>query len=139
MNKPVTFEDFAGLPDITVVDAGSVETALWPAFEPEEILEGDPAHRGKVLFRDPSGRFSVGTWVCPPSKFTVDYEGIETGHVIRGRARLTNRDTGHTVEIKAGDQFIMPFQAKITWEVLEEFQKLYVMYEDEYDPSHRFY
>ncbi len=95
-------------------------------------------HGGKVLFRDPKKRYSVGVWQCEPAKFIEPYPGTESGHVLAGRATLTNEATGESVELKAGDHFFIEFGQTITWEVHETFRKVYAMYEDEFDEE-RFY
>lgn len=108
------------------------DLALWPAFPDEIIIDGVPAHRGEVLYRDPSKRYSIGIWACPPCKFKMEYEGTESGHVLRGKARLTNEKTGKSITISEGDRFVIPFGESIIWEVLESFQKHYHMYEEKW-------
>ncbi len=105
----------------------------WPDFPPEDTISGAVDHRGKVLFRDPKKRYSVGVYQCGPSKFIADYPGTESGHVLAGRATLTNNATGESITIKAGDHFFIEFGQEITWEVHETVRKVYAMYEDEYD------
>ena len=110
----------------------------WPDFPPEDTISGAVDHRGKVLFRDPKKRYSVGVWQCEPAKFIEPYPGTESGHVLAGRATLTNAATGESITLKAGDHFFIEFGQTITWEVHETFRKVYAMYEDEYDEE-RFY
>lgn len=110
----------------------------WPAFPAEIVLGGDPAHKGIVLYRDPTKRYTIGVWTCPPCKFRMPYAGTESGHVLRGKAKLTNERTGTSITISAGDKFMIPFGDSIIWEVLEDFQKHYHMYEAEFDPE-RYY
>ena len=119
-------------------DAQSVELQPWPEFPPEDIQSGNPAHKGNVLYRDPTGRYSVGVWECPPAKFKVAYAGTETGQVLQGRATITDLSTDSAVHLKAGDRFIVPFGSTVIWEVQETFKKVYCMYEAEWDEE-RFY
>lgn len=112
--------------------AEASDLEAWPRFPDEIILDGDPAHRGTVLYRDPSKLYSIGIWSCPPCKFRMDYAGTESGHVLRGKARLTNEKTGASITIAAGDRFLIPFGESILWEVLEPFQKHYHMFESEW-------
>ena len=126
-----TLTVFSGTGDDPVLDP-------WPEFPPEDTISGAVDHRGKVLFRDPKKRYSVGVWQCEPAKFIEPYPGTESGHVLAGRATLTNEATGESITLKAGDHFFIEFGQTITWEVHETFRKVYAMYEDEYDEE-RFY
>lgn len=126
-----TLTVFSGTGDDPVLDP-------WPDFPPEDTISGAVDHRGKVLFRDPKKRYSVGVWQCEPAKFIEPYPGTESGHVLAGRATLTNEATGESITLKAGDHFFIEFGQTITWEVHETFRKVYAMYEDEYDEE-RFY
>ncbi len=125
---------------VTRYDVGPAEPALepWPAFAPEDILEGDPAHKGAVLYRDPTRLFSLGIWECPPCKFQVAYVGTESGHVVKGSATLTDTKTGLSQTVKAGDRFLVPFGSAVVWQVHETFRKVYTMYESEWIDE-RFY
>ena len=118
--------------EMKIFDPETIPLEAWPAFDDEEILEGNPAHKGIVLFRDPSKRFSIGIWECPPSKFEIEYEGCETVHVLEGSADITMVSTGTTKTIKAGDRYIMPFGARVVWHVKEHMKKVYCMYENEW-------
>ena len=91
-----TLTVFSGTGDDPVLDP-------WPEFPPEDTISGAVDHRGKVLFRDPKKRYSVGVWQCEPAKFIEPYPGTESGHVLAGRATLTNEATGESITLKAGD------------------------------------
>jgi len=123
-----------------VADANQpADLVPWPPFPPEGVISGNPnGHKGKLLFRSPDGRFSVGIWECPPAKFVEPYPGSEFGHVLKGRARLKDIETGQIQDLKAGDHFFIEFNRTIEWEVLETFRKVYTMYEAEW-AEERFY
>lgn len=111
----------------------------WPAFAPACVLGGNPnGHRGKVLFRSPDGRYSIGIWECDAAKLVNAYPGTESGHVLKGRARLRDVETGEVQNLKTGDNFFLAFGRTIEWEILETFRKVYTMYETEWDGD-RFY
>ncbi len=116
-------------PTLTVFSgaAGDLDLDPWPT------ASGAIDQFGKVLFRDPLKRYSVGVYQCGPSKFIAHYPGTESGHVLAGRATLTNNATGESITIKAGDHFFIEFGQEITWEIHETVRKVYAMYEDEYD------
>jgi len=111
----------------------------WPPFPKEDVFNGNPnGHTGIVLFRDLSRRYSIGVWECPPAKFREPYPGTEFGHVLKGRAILTDEKTGESQTIEAGDHFFVAFGSSIIWEVHETFCKVYTMYEEEWDEE-RYY
>jgi uncharacterized cupin superfamily protein len=115
----------------------AVET--WPAWEPEDVLEGDPVHRGAVLYRDPTKRLSYGIWECDPGKFRLEYGPMtEMIHVLQGRATVTNLDTGHATHLEPGSRMVVPVGTVVTWHVHEPFRKVYAAYEEEWD-EHRYY
>jgi uncharacterized cupin superfamily protein len=90
------------------------------------------------MYRDPSRRFSVGVWECPPGKFIDRAAGAEFSHVLKGKATLSHEGTGEAKTIQAGDCFFCEFGETIIWEVHETFKKFYVVYEDEWNEK-RFY
>ena len=59
-----------GLPDevpatlnVLSGDADLPPLVQWPPFPEEDIISGNPnGHRGALLYRDPTGRYSVGVW-----------------------------------------------------------------------------
>jgi len=111
----------------------------WPPFPSDDILGGNPnGHRGSVLYREPSRRYSVGLWECPPAKFREAAPYAEFSHVLKGCATITDEKTGQSKTVRAGDTFFIAFKATVIWEIHETFCKLYAVYEDEWDEE-RFY
>ena len=119
----------AAKPTLTVFSGSAGD----PDLDPWPTASGAIDQFGKVLFRDPKKRLSVGVYQCGPSKFIAHYPGTESGHVLAGRATLTNNATGESITIKAGDHFFIEFGQEITWEVHETVRKVYAMYEHEFD------
>lgn len=115
-------------PTLTVFSGGAGD----PDLDPWPTTSGAVNQCGKVLFRDPKKRYSVGVWQCEPSKFIASYAGTESAHVLNGRATLTNEATGESISLKAGDHFFVEFAQDITWEVHETVRKVYAIYEHEY-------
>lgn len=126
---------------ITVLKSedGFPAVAPYPAFDAKDVLAGTPnAHEGKVLYRDPLKRFSVGAWQCPPGKFVDRAAGSEFSSVLQGSATLSNERTGESKLVKKGDYFFCAHGETIIWEVHETFRKFYVVYEDDWNDK-RFY
>ena len=113
--------------------------APYPPFAEEDVLAGNPnGHVGKVLYRDPLRRFSIGVWECPPGKFIDRATGTELSHVLKGSATLSHEGTGESKRIEPGDHFYCVYGETIIWEVHETFKKIYVVYEHDWDDK-RFY
>jgi hypothetical protein len=113
--------------------------APYPPFAEADVLAGNPnGHLGKVLYRDPSRRFSIGIWECPPGKFIDRATGTELSHVLQGSATLSHEGTGEAKRIEAGDHFYCVYGETIIWEVHETFKKVYVVYEHDWNDE-RFY
>jgi uncharacterized protein len=125
--------------DIFSFDGESVDVEQWPAFEEKEIISGNPAHRGRVLYRDPEKRVSYGIWECPPGVIDVDYGPMaEHNQCVKGRATVTNIDTGTKIEMTPGVRAVFPVGSHVRWEIHEEFRKVYTAYEAEWDEE-RYY
>jgi uncharacterized cupin superfamily protein len=126
---------------ITVLRASesNIPLAPYPPFADEDVLAGRPNdHQGVVLYRDPSRRFSIGIWKCPPGKFVDRATGTELSYVVAGSATLSHEGTGEAKKVSAGDHFYCAYGETIIWEVHEAFEKVYVVYEHDWDEK-RFY
>jgi len=129
----------AELTDLTEFVAEDIELEDWPAFPDEDILDGDPAHRGKVLYRDPTKRISYGIWECPVGKFREPYGPMsEMVHCIQGEAIVTNEETGESVHLTKGSRMIVPVGITAIWDVKETFKKVYIGFEATWDED-RYY
>ena len=125
--------------DLQTFVGEDVPVETWPPFPAEDILEGDPAHKGAVLYRDPTKRASYGIWECPPGKFRLDYGPMtEMIHVLSGRGSITNVETNEETRLEPGTRAIVPVGAVVIWDVKETLRKVYVAYEEEWD-EHRYY
>ena len=134
MSKATTASATAADPTVSVF-RGDTDVALdpWPTIAPERVISGAPSQQGKVLFRDPAKRYSIGVWECTPGSFPVSYAGTEMGHVLRGHATITNAESGEARDIGPGDHFFLVFGSSVIWNIHETFRKAYVMYELEGD------
>ena len=99
-------------------DAKSVQLEPWPAWPPEDTLEGEVKHSGTVLVRDASGAMSVGIWECPPCKFRDHQTSTSTAQILSGRGFLIHEATGERIELKPGVQFVAsPDGSAVIWEI----------------------
>ena len=127
------------LTELTEFVAEDIELDPWPAFADDDILGGDPAHRGKVLYRDPTKRLSFGIWECPVGVFREVYDPFgEMIHCIQGEAIVTNEHTGVAVHLTPGSRMIAPVGLTAIWDVKETFKKVYAGFEESWDES-RYY
>ncbi len=111
-------------------DAKSVELKPWPAWPPEDTLEGEVLHSGRVLVRDASGAMSVGIWECPPCKFRDHQTSTSTALILSGSGYLIHEATGERIELKPGVRFAAtPDGSAVIWEIHQTIRKFYVLHE----------
>ena len=131
----MSMASIAALPESAAInlldrDLAGLELSPWPPFPSENVISGNPnGHRGTVFYRDPTRLYSVGLWSCPEGSFRTVYAGTEFGHVITGRATITDAGTGDERVLGVGDHFFVAFGSEVIWHVHEEFRKVYTMYE----------
>lgn len=97
---------------------------------PEKLIAGNPRQTVWMEYRDPSGRFYVGTWESEVGKWSVSYTEEEYFQVLSGRSLITGED-GHSITVAAGESMVIPRGFRGTWEVLEPTRKTFVIYEPE--------
>lgn len=74
-----------------------------------------------------NGGTRTGIWEATPGLFPSVRDGIrEVCFVLSGRATITNND-GDTIEVGAGDLFVMPPGWAGTWEIHETLRKVFVI------------
>lgn len=97
----------------------------------DRLLEREPEHRVWNLFTDSTQQFFVGRWSSTRGKWRVAYTENEFCHITQGRVRIAAR-SGRSWIFAAGDSFVIPAGFEGTWEVLEDCEKLYAIFQ----PAH---
>ena len=70
----------------------------------------------------------LGTWEAEPGCWRVDYTENEFCQILEGHSIL--RDAcGNEMDLKAGDNLVIPVGFKGEWQVVETTKKIYVIYE----------
>jgi len=73
----------------------------------------------------------VGVWECTPGGWHIDNRpDTETMLLLKGHVRMTT-DGEESVELRAGDMFVLPRGWSGRWDVLVTTRKLYVVTEGE--------
>jgi len=112
MSKPITvLRDTHPLP---VLDA-----CKW------EKLEGDPHTVNLNAYTSEDGSKIMGTWICTPGKWRVEYVKWEYCHFQEGYCVITP-DGLEPIHLRAGDIFVVEPGMKGTWEVVETVRKYFV-------------
>jgi uncharacterized cupin superfamily protein len=109
----------------------------WPT-DILEILEGPIAHRGSIIYRDPSRQLSLGVWECEPGKFRFVEDGSAIETCVMGRATITDEETGRSITVTPGSSWTVKPGTVEIWEVHERFRKEYVIL-DEFVDEGRFW
>tara|TARA_Y100001938_G_scaffold41955_1_gene57783 strand:+ start:321 stop:839 length:519 start_codon:yes stop_codon:yes gene_type:complete len=111
-NQPITvLRDTQPMP---VVDA-----CKW------ERIEGDPHTVNLNAYTSEDGSKIMGTWICTPGKWRVEYVKWEYCHFQEGYCIITP-DGMQPIHLKAGDIFVVEPGMKGTWEVVETVRKYFV-------------
>lgn len=95
---------------------------------PERRLDGECRQRVEQHYSDPSGQFHAGVWSGGLGRWRVRYSEHEFCTLLEGRVRLSD-EQGHSVELAAGDHFVIPAGFHGVWEVLEPARKTYAIFE----------
>ena len=107
-------------------DAAAEESVYHLA--PEKLLSGNPRQSVRVVYTDPSKKFTVGIWHSEVGKWKVTYTEEEYCHLLEGTSILTEA-SGAPVTVTAGDSFVVPRGFVGTWEVVVPTRKRFVIYE----------
>lgn len=94
----------------------------------DRLLEGAPEHRVWNFFTDSTQQFFTGRWSSTRGKWRVSYTENEFCHITQGRVQIT-AGSGHSRTFVAGDSFVIPAGFEGTWEVLEDCEKLYAIFQ----------
>lgn len=90
-----------------------------------ERIEGEPHTVNLNAYTSDDGSKIMGTWICTPGKWRVDYVKWEYCHFQEGYCIITP-DGMAPIHLKAGDIFVVEPGMKGTWEVVETVRKYFV-------------
>jgi uncharacterized protein len=107
------------------------EADLFGALEPTGPRlgadSGEPTTWTRVL--TDVGPVQVGIWECTPGGWPIENRpNTEIVHVLRGAARITDRD-GSVRELSVGSVVVLPVGWSGRWDITETIRKLYVTIE----------
>ena len=94
----------------------------------DRLLAGAPEHRVWNYFTDSTQAFFAGRWSGTRGKWRVRYTENELCVMTAGRVVITS-DLGESSAFGPGDAFVVPAGFSGTWEVLEDFSKVYAIFE----------
>ncbi len=94
----------------------------------EKLIRGDTRQSTLNMFSDPGNEFHCGIWEGAPALWRVSYTENEFCHILQGRIRITD-DTGTSITVGPGDNFVIAAGFTGTWETLETAKKIYVIFE----------
>ncbi len=95
---------------------------------PEKLIHGESGQSTLNMFSDPGNEFHCGIWEGAPALWRVSYSENEFCHILEGRIRITD-ESGNSVTVVPGDNFVISAGFKGTWETLEHAKKIYVIFE----------
>lgn len=117
----------AGVKEIVVFQRNKVEPEEFQSND-ERRISGECRQSVSNHYSDPSGQFHAGIWTGGVGKWKVRYTEHEFCTLLEGHCLLSD-EQGNSLEIKAGDHFVIPAGFAGTWEVLEPARKTYAIFE----------
>jgi uncharacterized cupin superfamily protein len=94
----------------------------------DRVLDGAPQHRVWNYFTDSTQTFFAGRWSGTRGKWRVRYTENELCVMTAGRVVITS-DLGERSAFGPGDAFVIPSGFSGVWEVLEDCEKVYAIFE----------
>lgn len=100
----------------------------------DRLIAGSPEQSVANYYTDPTQQFFAGRWSSTRGKWRVKYSETEFCHLTAGRVRIVS-SAGRTDTFGPGDSFVVPAGFEGTWEVLEDCEKLYAIFEATHEPG----
>lgn len=94
----------------------------------EKCVSGQPKQRLWNHFTTADEKFYTGIWEAEPGRWKIDYTENEFCQILAGHSIL-HRENGDSLELRAGDNFVIPAGFVGEWEVVETTRKIYAIYE----------
>ncbi|HCF9253924.1 TPA: cupin domain-containing protein [Pseudomonas aeruginosa] len=88
-------------------------------------IDGDPHTVNLNAYASADGSKLMGTWICTPGKWEVNYERWEFCHFLDGYCIITPEGE-QPVHLRAGDVFVIEPGLRGTCEVVETVRKYFV-------------
>ncbi|TVQ67257.1 MAG: cupin domain-containing protein [Oceanospirillales bacterium] len=97
-------------------------------LDQEKLISGNPLQSLWMHYTDESEQFFSGVWRSEPGKWRIHYTEEEYC-LISGGVSVVTDESGKSIRLKSGDEFIIPKGFIGTWEVIETTTKRFVIYE----------
>ena len=86
---------------------------------------GEPFANNWTYFEHGSGNFKSGIWDCTAGSWEHNHPKLEFCIIIEGSVKIEEKD-GPVHEFNAGDAFVVPKGAPVTWIVEDYAKKIFV-------------
>lgn len=117
------------------VNSTSLRLLSQHTSEPEEyyldeqkLIKGNPKQTLWMDYTDLTQQYFVGVWRSEVGKWLINYTEEEYCCMTEGISIVTD-EQGVAIQLKKGDEFVIPKGFKGTWEVVETTTKRFVIYE----------
>ena len=122
----------ADLKPIAFSADGPASTGLeaWEEINASELVAGTPVQRGHNYFTDDTGMLTAGVWDCTPmTAKSGPYSVNEFMVVLDGSVTIVH-ENGQEETVRAGESFLIPKGAPVSWKQSEYIRKFYVILDD---------
>lgn len=93
-----------------------------------KIMSGSPEQKLENVYSDASDQFHCGVWSSKPGQWQINYSEHEFCYILKGKSVLHD-ENGAQKTLNVGDKFVIPAGFKGQWQVIEECEKIYVIFE----------
>ena len=114
---------------IRSIDPHSAVLESWPVPE-EDILQGNPAPSGKVLWQSDNQCLLNGVWSCTRGSFQFEFTWDETIYFIDGQVEISDQ-SGHSQIYNGGDYIHISKGTKTVWKVKQKILKVFYIRSDD--------
>jgi uncharacterized protein len=92
-------------------------------IEADQIIDGDPQARAKLLWKSDDGTLASGIWECTPGSFRWTHAN-ETACVVEGKATITP-EGAEPFTLAAGDVVFFPEGMRTEWKIEQTLRKAF--------------
>lgn len=110
-------------------DVGPLEH--WPFDNPDSdyrIISGTPQASGRLDAGGPGHVTRAGIWRCSVGSFACTEQGDELMTILSGRCEIADHASGESVQLAAGDTYMIHDGTRVTWTIFEEVTKVFFAY-----------
>lgn len=102
----------------------------WGAYPPEALQSGNPEQNGHTYLDTASSIFYSGVWDATPHELQPGPYDVDEFMIVLAGSIIIEHESGESQRFRAGESFIIPKGAPITWKQDEYALKYFAIHDD---------